>query len=155
MSKSTFPKTVKRGNVRVKIYLTPSNGCEAYTVAYYFGGKRIRKTFADRGLAELEAETMAKVGGRTKNHVRKHLKNLCHFAQRRGYLPNWHGHTRPAPALRQALQEQVAGIREVWRAHPLRVVAHAAILLKHGYQGQHAKVRFGVQVLCRITPKLG
>ena len=215
MSKSTFPKTVKRGNVRVKIYLTPSNGCEAYTVAYYFGGKRIRKTFADRDLAELEAETVAnricagelnvltltsddrtayvralemlkpsgtplelavmqfaettkllggtslmetakfylrhhprhlptrtvaevveemlaakaadglspehvrdmtgrlrkfarhfqtplatvlaaemqayivglKVGGRTKNNVRKHLKNLCHFAQRRGYLP--------------------------------------------------------------------
>jgi hypothetical protein len=33
MSKSTFRKTVKRGNVRVKIYLTPSNGCEAYRVA--------------------------------------------------------------------------------------------------------------------------
>jgi hypothetical protein len=46
MSKSTFTKTVKRGNVRVKIYLTPSNGCEAYTVAYCFGGKRIRKTFS-------------------------------------------------------------------------------------------------------------
>jgi integrase len=28
-----------------------------------------------------------KVGGRTKNNVRRHLKNLCHFAQRRGYLP--------------------------------------------------------------------
>jgi hypothetical protein len=50
---------VKRGNVRVKIYSTPSNGCDAYTVAYYFAGQRQRKTFADLGLAKLEAEVVA------------------------------------------------------------------------------------------------
>jgi integrase len=59
MSKRKFPVVVKRGNVRVKIYATPSNGCDAFTVAYYFGGKRVRKTFADLGKAELEAETVA------------------------------------------------------------------------------------------------
>jgi len=29
MSKRKWPITVKRGNVRVKIYRTPSNGCKA------------------------------------------------------------------------------------------------------------------------------
>jgi integrase len=59
MSKPAFPITVKRGNVRVKIYLTPSNGCAAHTVAYYFGGRRVRKVFADLDRAKLEAETVA------------------------------------------------------------------------------------------------
>ena len=59
MSKRTFPIVVKRGMVRVKIYFTPSNGCDAYTVAYYFGGKRVRKTFADLTEAKVEAETVA------------------------------------------------------------------------------------------------
>ena len=59
MSKRKWPIAVKRGNVRVKIYRTPSNGCKAYTVAYYFGGQRVRKTFADLAKAELEAETVA------------------------------------------------------------------------------------------------
>ena len=59
MSKRRFPITVKRGNVSVKVYRTPSNGCQAFTVAYYFGGQRVRKTFADLARAELEAETVA------------------------------------------------------------------------------------------------
>lgn len=59
MSKRKFPIVVKRGNVRVKIYFTPSNGCDAFTIAYYFGGRRVRKTFADLGKAELEAEIVA------------------------------------------------------------------------------------------------
>ncbi len=59
MSKRKFPIVVKRGNVRVKVYSTPTNGCDSFTVAYYFGGKRVRKTFADLALAELEAETVA------------------------------------------------------------------------------------------------
>ena len=59
MSKRKFPIVVKRGSVRVKIYFTPSNGCDAYTIAYYFGGKRVRKTLADLKRAELEAETIA------------------------------------------------------------------------------------------------
>ncbi len=59
MSKTKFPITVKRGNVRVKIYFTPTNGCDGFTVAYYFGGKRQRKCFADLNKAKLEAETTA------------------------------------------------------------------------------------------------
>ena len=59
MSKRRFPITVKRGNVSVKVYRTPSNGCQAFTVAYYFGGQRVRKTFADLARAELEVETVA------------------------------------------------------------------------------------------------
>lgn len=59
MSKTKFPITVKRGNVRVKIYATPTNGCDSFTVAYYFAGKRQRRTFADLELAKQEAEIAA------------------------------------------------------------------------------------------------
>jgi integrase len=51
--------TVKRGHTVVKVYKTPSNGCDQFTVSYYLGEKRIRKTFADPGLAITEAETTA------------------------------------------------------------------------------------------------
>ena len=59
MSKPGFPITVKRGHAVVKIYRTPSRGCEAFTVSYYLGDQRQRKTFADLGLATTEAETVA------------------------------------------------------------------------------------------------
>jgi integrase len=59
MSKPKFPVTVKRGHTTVKIYRTPSRGCDAYTVSYYLGDQRVRKTFADYGLATTEAETVA------------------------------------------------------------------------------------------------
>jgi integrase len=59
MSKPKFPITVKRGHTVVKIYHTPSRGCDAYTVVYYLGTKRQRKSFADLGLATTEAEVVA------------------------------------------------------------------------------------------------
>ena len=33
--------TVKRGHTVVKIYLTPSRGCDAYTVVHYIGSKGV------------------------------------------------------------------------------------------------------------------
>ncbi len=59
MSKPKFPMTVKRGHTVVKIYRTPSRGCDAYTVVHYLGTKRQRKSFADLELAKTEAETIA------------------------------------------------------------------------------------------------
>ena len=59
MSKPKFPMTVKRGHTVVKIYLTPSRGCDAFTVVHYLGERRQRKTFADLGLAMTEAEAVA------------------------------------------------------------------------------------------------
>ncbi|MEI6077568.1 MAG: hypothetical protein WCS94_18450 [Verrucomicrobiota bacterium] len=59
MSKPKFPITVKRGHTVVKIYRTPSRGCEAFTVSYYLGEKRQRVTFSDLDLAKTEAETVA------------------------------------------------------------------------------------------------
>ncbi len=59
MSKPKFPMTVRRGHTVVKVYKTPSNGCPQFTVSYYLGEKRIRKTFADSELAITEAETTA------------------------------------------------------------------------------------------------
>ncbi len=54
-----FPVIVRRGHTIVKIYHTPSNGSDQFTVSYYLGEKRQRKTFADLGLATTEAETVA------------------------------------------------------------------------------------------------
>jgi hypothetical protein len=51
MSKPKFPVMVNRGHTVVKIYRTPSRGCEAFTVSYHLGAKRQRATFADLGLA--------------------------------------------------------------------------------------------------------
>ena len=59
MSKTKFPMVVKRGHTIVKIYLTPSHGCDAFTVVYYLGEKRFRKTFGDLNLAIQEAEAKA------------------------------------------------------------------------------------------------
>ena len=50
---------VKRGHTVVKIYRTPTKGCDSYTVVHYLGDERQRKTFADLGLAVTEAETVA------------------------------------------------------------------------------------------------
>jgi hypothetical protein len=57
MSKPKFPMTVKRGHTVVKIYKTPSNKCDQFTVVHYLGTER--KTFSDLGLAITEAETIA------------------------------------------------------------------------------------------------
>ncbi|MHB8519516.1 MAG: tyrosine-type recombinase/integrase [Limisphaerales bacterium] len=59
MSKPKFPMVVKRGHTIVKIYLTPTRGCEAFTVVHYLGDRRQRKTFADLGVAKTEAERIA------------------------------------------------------------------------------------------------
>ncbi|MBI1178481.1 tyrosine-type recombinase/integrase [bacterium] len=59
MSKTSFPITVKRGNVRVKIYRGRTRGCWSYTVAYYDAGGRRRTVFAELDKARQEAELVA------------------------------------------------------------------------------------------------
>ncbi len=59
MSKAKFPITVKRGHTSVKIYRTPSRGCDLFTVVHYLGTKRQRSYFADLNLAMAAAETTA------------------------------------------------------------------------------------------------
>ena len=59
MSAIKFPITVRRGNVRVKVYKTPSHGCKSFTIAYYFGGRRVRKTFPELATARAEADLVA------------------------------------------------------------------------------------------------
>ena len=46
---------VKRGSVSVKIYSTPSNGCESYTLSFYQNGVRKRPTFSTLQAARDEA----------------------------------------------------------------------------------------------------
>ncbi len=59
MGKPKFPMIVKRGHTIVKVYKTPSNKCDQFTVVHYLGNQRQRKTFSDVGLAITEAETVA------------------------------------------------------------------------------------------------
>ena len=50
---------VKPGHAIVKVYKTPSNQCDQFTVVHYLGTERQRKTFSNLGLAITEAETVA------------------------------------------------------------------------------------------------
>ena len=59
MNKTKYPLTVKRGNVRVKIYRGKTRGCWSYTVAYYAAGGRQRVVFAGLDQARQEAELVA------------------------------------------------------------------------------------------------
>ena len=53
--------TVRSGSVSVKIYFAKSRGNWLYTVAYYHGGRRIRKVFADLKTAREEARAKAQM----------------------------------------------------------------------------------------------
>lgn len=57
-------RVIKRGSVIVKVYPTPTvKGAKKYrawTVVHHFAGKRVRKKFANKGEAVLEADRIAK-----------------------------------------------------------------------------------------------
>ena len=58
MKKITFPLVVKSGSVSVKIYRTPSNGCDSYTISYYQDGVRKRPTYPTFQAAKDEADVV-------------------------------------------------------------------------------------------------
>jgi integrase len=55
--KPEFPKIIRVGQTKATIYKTPTNGCDSYTVVWYEGAVRNRKSFADAGLAEIHANS--------------------------------------------------------------------------------------------------
>lgn len=59
MALPKFPYEVKRGSAMVKIYYTPTKGCDSFTLSYWVGGKRQRRTFSTFEKAKLEAEKAA------------------------------------------------------------------------------------------------
>jgi len=59
MKKIVFPFEVKRGSVSVKIYRTPSHGCDSFTLTYWQDGARKRPTFPTFEKARDEAEAVA------------------------------------------------------------------------------------------------
>jgi hypothetical protein len=69
MKKITFPFEVKRGSVSVKIYRTPSNGCNSYTLAYYQDGVRKRPTFPSFQAANDDAEGQPSRGSTTRSGI--------------------------------------------------------------------------------------
>ena len=58
MKKITFPFEVKRGSVSVKIYHTPSHGCDSFTLTYWQDGTRKRPTFPTFQKAKDEADAV-------------------------------------------------------------------------------------------------
>jgi len=59
VKKITFPHEVKRGSVSIKIYKTPSHGCDSFTLSYYQDRVRKRPTFPTLEKALAEAELVA------------------------------------------------------------------------------------------------
>jgi hypothetical protein len=54
-----YPFIIRRGSVEVKIYRTPSHGCDRYIVSYYQDGQRKRPSFSTFEDAKCEAEAVA------------------------------------------------------------------------------------------------
>ena len=54
-----FPQKIKKGSVVIKIYRTPSHGCDSYTLSYYQDGVRKRPSFPTYEQAKAEAEIIA------------------------------------------------------------------------------------------------
>ena len=69
MKKITFPFEVKGGSVSVKIYRTPSNGCDSFTLAYWQDGVRKRPTFPTFEKAKEEADVVVTRLGNTDADV--------------------------------------------------------------------------------------
>ena len=61
MKKPKFPISGKRGSTVVKIYETPNKGFESFTLSYWSGGKRKRKTFSNLIEAKKEADRIAAI----------------------------------------------------------------------------------------------
>src|SRR5690242_15207071 len=53
--RAEFPRVIRVGQTRATIYKTPTNNCDSYTVVWYEGAVRKRKSFSDLGLAEIHA----------------------------------------------------------------------------------------------------
>ena len=58
-SKNKYPKTVKTGNSRIKIYRGQSGGYDLFTVVHYRNGKRIRENFREERGATSRAQEIA------------------------------------------------------------------------------------------------
>lgn len=69
MSKPKFPMVVKQGSVSVKIYRTPTRGCESFTLSYYQDGVRQRPTFTSLRAAKDEANVIVSRLGNTDADV--------------------------------------------------------------------------------------
>ena len=59
MARPKFPFVVKRGSATVKVYYTPTKGCDSFTISFWVGGKRQRRTFSTFEKAKFEAEKAA------------------------------------------------------------------------------------------------
>lgn len=60
MKTENFPLTIKEGSVSVKIYRTPTKGCESFTLTFYQDGVRKRRTHANLQAAKEEARLVSR-----------------------------------------------------------------------------------------------
>lgn len=63
------PFVVKNGSITVKIYTTPSHGCQSFTLAYWQDGFRKRPTFPTFEKAKSEAELVVNRLGTAQGDV--------------------------------------------------------------------------------------
>jgi hypothetical protein len=81
-SPKSWPKVVAEGHSIVKIYRTPSNGSDQFTLVYYLGKKRVRKTYSDYGKTFTDAETTAaKLSGGELNVLELKGENRMAYAR--------------------------------------------------------------------------
>jgi integrase len=69
VKKITFPLVVKAGSVSVRIYRTPSNGCDSFTLSYYQDGLRKRPTFPTLQAARDEADIVVNCLGNADGDI--------------------------------------------------------------------------------------
>src|SRR5687767_13080288 len=69
MKKREFPLVVRNGSVSVKIYKTPSHGCDSYTLVHWQDGVRKRQAFSKLEDAELEAQVVTNKLGSAEGDV--------------------------------------------------------------------------------------
>ena len=69
MTSPKFPIVVRQGSVAVKIYCTPTRGCESFTLSFYQDGVRKRPTFTSLQAARDEANVIVGRLGNTDADV--------------------------------------------------------------------------------------
>ena len=69
MTSPKFPIVVRQGSVAVKIYRTPTRGCESFTLSFYQDGVRKRPTFTSLQAARDEANVIVGRLGNTDADV--------------------------------------------------------------------------------------
>jgi hypothetical protein len=115
MASPKFPIVVKQGSVTVKIYRTPSRGCEAYTLSYYQDGVRKRPTFTQLQAAKDEARIIVnRLGNADTDVLTRNTGAKCRPGAETAKIEGWPAFAWKHNALRHSfISYRVADIQNV------------------------------------------